>query len=157
MKTLLTLLTVVAFTVPAFAQAEKKPAKKMASEKPAEKAAETKPAEKPADEKAARALPMNSRVDEIDAAGKTFTTKRKDGVAVKHVVTDKTDIKQGDAAATFGDIKVGDTVAGSRVKKSDTEYEVVKITKFGAATAAKKKEAAEAKPAAAKPTDEKKK
>src|SRR5205085_7273322 len=150
MKTLLTLFTVVAFTVPAFAQAEKKPAKKMPAEKPAEKAPETKPAE----EKAAHALPMNSRADEIDAAGKTFTTKRKDGVAVKHVITDKTEIKQGDTAATFGDIKVGDTIAGSRLKKSETEYEVVKITKFGPA---KKKETAEAKPAAAKPADEKKK
>ena len=145
MKTLLTLLTVVAFTVPAFAQAEKKAMKKTA----AEPAAETKPAEKQADDKAGHAIAMNSRADEIDAAGKTFTTKRKDGVAVKHVVTDKTDIKQGDAAAKFGDIKTGDTVAGSQIKKSDTEYEVVKITKFGPT---KKKEAAEAKPA-----DEKKK
>ena len=152
MKTLFTLLTVVAFTVPAFAQAEKKPAKKMPAEKTADKPAETKAAEKPAEEKTAKALPMNSRADEIDAAGKTFTTKRKDGVLVKHVVTDKTDIKQGDAGATFGDIKVGDTVAGSRLKKSDTEYEVVKITKFGAA---KKKETAEANPAAAKPAGDK--
>ena len=154
MKILITLLTVVAFIVPAFAQTEKKPSKKMASEKAAEKPAETKPAEKPAEEKGARALPMNSRADEIDAAGKTFTTKRKDGVAVKHVVTDKTEIKQGDAAATFGDIKVGDTVAGSRLKKSETEYEVVKITKFGEP---KKKESAEAKAADAKPAEAKKK
>jgi hypothetical protein len=154
MKTLYTLLTVVAFSMPAFAQAEKKPAKKMPAEKAADKPAETKAAEKPAEDKAARALPMNSRADEIDAAGKTFTTKRKDGVAVKHVVTDKTEIKQGDAVATFGDIKVGDTVAGSRLKKSETEYEVVKITKFGPA---KKKEAAEAKPSETKAADEKKK
>jgi len=87
MKTLLTLLSVVALAIPAFAQAEKekKTAKKPAAEKPATEApAEPKPA---VDEKPQRALPMNSRADEIDAAGKSFTTKRKDGVAVKNVVT----------------------------------------------------------------------
>lgn len=151
MKTLLTLLSIVALAAtPAFAQAEKKPAKKAAAEKPAEKAPEAKPA---ADEKAPRALPMNSRADEIDAKAKTFTMKRKDGVAVKHMVTEKTEIKQGEAAATFDDIKAGDMVAGSRHKKSDTEYEVVKITKFGPP---KKKEAAETKPGDTKPAVEKK-
>jgi hypothetical protein len=66
-----------------------------------------------------------------DAKAKTFTMKRKDGVEVKHVVTATTEIKNGDAAAKFEDIKVGDYVNGLRLKKSETEYEVVKITKIG--------------------------
>lgn len=114
---------------------------------------------------------MNARADEIDAATKTITQVNKDGKRVANVVTDKTEIKQGDAAAKFEDIKVGDTVAGLRTKtKPDgSEYEVVKITKFGAKAApaekkpaaekkaAGKKAAAEAKPAAAeKPAADKK-
>lgn len=87
--------------------------------------------------KPARALPMHSRADAIDAAAKTFTMTRKDGVSIKHVVTATTEIKNGEAAAKFEDIKAGDYVNGLRNKKSDTEYEVVKITSFGPAPAKK--------------------
>jgi hypothetical protein len=79
----------------------------------------------------ARPLPMNSRADSIDNTNKTFTMKRKDGVEVKHVLAATAEIKNGDAPASFSDIKKGDWVSGSRFKKSETEYEVVKITKFG--------------------------
>ena len=111
----------------AFAQAKKKPAAPAEGAKPAE-AAKVTDAAKP---KADKPLPMYSRADEIDAAGKTFTQVNKDGKKSKHVVGDKTEIKNGEAAAKFEDIKVGDYVSGLRMKKSDTEYEVVKITKFG--------------------------
>ncbi len=87
----------------------------------------------------AKAIGMYSRVDSIDAAGKTFTHRNADGKVVKFVVTDRTEIKNSDKPATLGDIKVGDTVSGSRIKKSDTEYQVVKITKFGVATPKAKK------------------
>lgn len=104
-----------------------------------------------------KALPMNTKVDSIDAAAKTFThTNKPKGTeapkTVKFVVTDKTEIKNGEAAAKFADIKVGDTVSGLRLKKSDTEYEVVKITKFGIAPPKPKKPKTEgeAKPAADK-------
>ena len=78
-----------------------------------------------------KTLPMNSRADVIDVKGRFFITKRKDGVEVKNVLTETTDIKQGPAPALFEDIKTGDYVSGSRRKVSDTEYTVVKITKFG--------------------------
>ncbi len=93
-----------------------------------------------------KAMPFNARADSIDAKGNAFTMKRKDGVEVKNVLTAKTAIANGEAAAKFGDIKVGDYVSGTRLKKSDTEYEVVKITKFSA-EAPKRKAAGEAKPA----------
>ena len=88
---------------------------------------------------------MYTRVDSLDAKAKTFTMKRKDGVEVKHVVAATTEIKNGDAAAKFEDIKVGDYVSGLRNKKSDTEYEVVKITKIGPATPKKEKKEAKEK------------
>jgi hypothetical protein len=90
-----------------------------------------------------RKLPMNSRADEIDAAQKTFTHVTAAGKRVKHILTATTTIQQGESPAKFEDIKVGDTVSGSRVKVSDTEYTVVKITKFGVVAkkaAAKSKE-----------------
>ena len=129
MKKLLTLLTITAFAaLPATTlAAPKKDAAPAAT--PAPKAAAT-PAPKPA-EKPAKTMPMYSEVTAIDVAAKTFTHKNKDGKEVKFVLTDKTEIKNGDAAATLADVKVGDYVNGLRIKKSETEYEVVKISKFG--------------------------
>ena len=151
MKKFLTLLTLAAFAaLPAttFAAAKKEAAAPAATPAPATPA-------KPAAAKPAVAKPMAmyTRADTIDAAAKTFTTKRKDGVEVKNVLTDKTEIKNGEAAAKLEDIKVGDYVSGSRLKKSETEYEVVKISKFG--PKAEKKAAAPAAPAAATPAPKK--
>ena len=140
MKKLFTLATLsaVAFALPVSGFAAPKKEAADAAKAPAaevKKAAE-KPVAAAADAvKAAKPLPMHSRADVIDAAAKTFTMTRKDGVAVKHVVTATTEIKNGEAAAKFEDIKVGDFVNGLRNKKSDTEYEVVKITSFKAAPA----------------------
>ena len=131
---ILILLSALALPASTFAQAKKpEPGAPAATTKPA---GTTKPAETPAkkDEvKNAKPLPMNSRVDEIDAAAKTFTQNTRDGRKVKNVITSKTEIKQGTSSAKFEDIKVGDMVAGSRIKKAadGSEYEVIKITKFG--------------------------
>jgi hypothetical protein len=129
--------------------AEEKPAKK----KPATPAPEAakKPVETPVEAPAkvvgeAKAIPMYVRADSIDAAGKSFTMKKKDGAEVKHVLTATTTIANGEAPAKFEDIKVGEYVSGLRKKKSDTEYEVVKITKFGAAAPKKEKTEGEKKP-----------
>ena len=139
-KLIVMLTLAIAFACPtALAQTEKK------------KAAEATPA---ADKKSAadakkpdRPMPMNSRADEINAAGKSWTQVNKDGKRVKHVVTAETPILQSGTAAKFEDIKAGDTVAGLRKKVSDTEYTVVKITKFGPkpAKSADKKSAEDSK------------
>ena len=105
----------------------------------AEKKPKATPAAPPAATPAAtpapgKPIPLYAQVTTIDAAGKSFTHKNKDGKEVKFVLTDKTEIKNGSAAAKFEDIKVGDWVSGLRLKKSETEYEVLKITKFGAKT-----------------------
>ena len=125
------LIALAAFSLQgaAFAQA-----KKAAPAEPAPTTKTESKKEEKADAKATRPMPMHSRVDEIDAAGKTFTQVTRDGKRVKHVVTKDTDIKQGTSSAKFDEIKVGDMVSGSRLKKNEegTEYEIVKITKFGA-------------------------
>jgi hypothetical protein len=126
----------------AFAQAKKKDAAK-----PAEAPAAA-PAAAGAEKKADKPLPMNATATEIDAAAKTFTHVTAAGKRVKHTVTATTTIMQGEAAAKFEDIKVGDTVAGLRLKKGTDDYEVVKITKFGVKAPKKDGEkAAEKKPA----------
>ncbi len=144
MKKLLSIITITAFAaalpVASFAAEKKEKAAADTAKKPAEGA-------KPAAEKVTgegKPLPMNSRADAIDTKARTFTMNRKDGVAVKHVLTDMTEIKNGEAAAKIEDIKVGDYVSGLRKKVSETEYTVVKITKFG--PKAEKKEG-DAKPA----------
>ena len=153
MKKLLFTLTLVGALAlggqSAFAQAKKKPA-----EAPATTEAKTKPAgEKPkAEADATKPLPFHTTVDSIDAAGKSFSHKNKDGKEVKHVVTAKSELKNGDKEAKFEDIKVGDEVNGTHLKKSDTEYEVVKTTYIGAP----KPKAAKAAGDAKKPAGEKK-
>lgn len=125
MKKLLSIfaLTALVAGIPSASFAAKKaaPAATPAASAPAPSATPT----------AAKTIPMNSTVDTIDYAGKSFTHKNKDGKEVKFVLTSTTEIKQGKADAKFEDIKVGDPVDGLRVKKSDTEYEVIKITRFG--------------------------
>lgn len=144
MKKLFTLLTIsaLALGLPARGLAAKKEAK------PADAAPAPATPAPPKTADASKPIPMYAEVGTIDVAGKSFTHKNKTGKEVKFVITDKTEIKNGEAAAKFGDIKVGDWVSGSRLKKSDTEYEVVKITKFGPKT--------EKKPEAAKKPEEKK-
>lgn len=152
-KLLLTLTLGITFLASpaAFAQAKKKEPAKPA-EAPAaadDKKPEAKPAAKP-EAKAEKPFPMNAMATEIDAAAKTFTHVTKDGKRVKHTVAATTEIKNGEAAAKFEDIKVGDQVSGSRNKKNadGTEYEVVKITKFGPKAAKKEGEKPAEKPAA---------
>ena len=132
----------------AFAQAKKKPAAPAdapaAAEKP--KAAAEKPK---AAVDATKPMPMHTVVDSIDAAGKSFTHKNKDGKEVKYVTTAKTEFMNDGKAAKFEDIKVGNEVNGMRLKKSDTEYEVVKTTYIGAPKPKAEKPAGTAKPAEA--------
>jgi hypothetical protein len=152
MKKLLHIVTIgaVALSLPIGACAAEKKAKAApAAAEPA--AAPADGAKKPAAEPGApKPIPMYSRVDAIDEKAKTFTTKKKDNTEVKHVVTATTEIKNGEAAAKFEDIKVGDTVSGLRLKKSPTEYDVVKITKFGVAPPKVKKGEGEKKGEGAK-------
>ncbi len=153
---ILTLTFALACGQPLFAQAKKKAAEGApAAAAEAKPAADAKPVEKPAKPdatKAAKPMPFSSEVDKIDATGKSFTHVNVDGKKVKNTVTEKTAIKQGEADAKFEDIKVGDTVSGLRLKKNDdgTEYELVKITKFGPKPAkagkGEKKEKAEKTP-----------
>ncbi len=143
MKRILAILTLTALTaIPASIAAPKKEATAPAAT-PAAKPAE--PAKAPA--AAPKAMPMYAKVDAIDAKAKTFSHNNKDGTVVTFMVTETTEIKNGEADAKLDDIKVGDTVSGSRIKKSATEYEVVKITKFGAAVPKEKKADAPEKPA----------
>ncbi len=119
----------------AFAQAKKKAAaavteavKPADAAKPAEAAGKAVEAAKA---KTDKPMPMYVRADEVDASGMTFTQVNKDGKKAKHSVTATTEIKNGEASASLADIKVGDYVSGLRKKTGETDYEVVKITKFG--------------------------
>ncbi|MEO6786393.1 MAG: hypothetical protein ABI318_09700 [Chthoniobacteraceae bacterium] len=148
MKKLLFTLTLAAALAAgsqtAFAEAKKKPADAPA---PAPASAEKPKSDKP--------LPMHTIVDSIDASAKSFTHKNKDGKEVKFVTTAKTDFKNDGKGAKFEDIKVGNEVNGSRIKKSDTEYEVVKTTYIGTPKPKAEKPAAPA--ADTKPATEPKK
>jgi hypothetical protein len=85
----------------------------------------------PATAKVAKAMPMHTKVDTIDVATKSYTHTTQKGTKVTNTLTATSVVMQGDKPAQFSDIKVGDYVSGTHLKKSDTEYEIVKITKFG--------------------------
>jgi hypothetical protein len=138
MKRIVTLisLSAIALALPVSSIAAEKEKAVTDTKKAAEKAVtDTKAAAEKtvADIKGEKPMPMHVRADAIDAKTGTITMKRKDGVEIKNVITDKTEIKNGEAAAKLADIKAGEYVSGLRVKKSETEYEIVKITKFGPA------------------------
>ena len=147
MKKFLTILTLTAFAAaPATVLAA--PKKEAAAAAPAAeaKAAAVKAVEAKPAVPSVKPMSMSTKVDAIDAAAKTFSHNNADGKVVKFNVLATTEIKNGQAAAKFEDIKVGDTVSGSRLKKSETEYDIVKITKFGVVAAKEKKPAAPAAP-----------
>jgi len=153
-KSFVSIVTAIALGLPAIVSAAEK---KTAAEKTAEgaKKAAEKPVAATADAPAklvgeGKAIPMHVRADTIDTKAKTFTMKKKDGTEVKHVLTETTTIMNGEASAKLEDVKVGEYVSGLRKKKSDTEYEVVKITKFGPAPEKKPKAEDAAKPTEAK-------
>jgi hypothetical protein len=159
MKKLLSIITTIAFAASLSAVSVAAEKKKPATDKPAVDKPAAVPAEKPAEPAPApekvvgesKAIPLYTEVSSIETAGKSFTHKNKDGKEVKFVVTDTTEIKNAGAAAKLEDIKVGDSVSGLRKKVSETEYTVLKITKFGP----KAPPSAEAKPAEAKPAEKK--
>ena len=138
MKRIITLisLSAIALALPVSSIAAETEKAAAGAKKAAEKAAtDTKAAAEKtvADVTGEKPIPMHVRADAIDAKAGTITMKRKDGVEVKNVITDKTEIKNGEVAAKLADIKAGEYVSGLRLKKSETEYEIVKITKFGPA------------------------
>lgn len=90
-----------------------------------------KAAKAPVADEAAKPMLMHTKVDTIDATDKSFTHTTEKGTKLIHILTATSVVMQGDKAAQFSDIKVGDYVSGTHLKKSDTEYEIVKITKFG--------------------------
>ncbi len=164
MKKLLFTLTLVGALAlggtSAFAQAKKKAA--APAEAPADKSKAADTAKPTAEGDKAKAksdkpIPMYVHADEIDVAGKTFSSTHKDGTKAKHTLTATTEIMNGEKKATLADIKVGDYVSGLRKKTGEGAYEVVKITKFG--PKAEKKEGDAKKPAAegTKPAAEPKK
>ncbi len=141
MKKLYTLasITALALALPATGFAKKKPADTTTAPAatPAPAAAEAKKPAEPKADMATKHTPFYMKADSVDVSGKTFTHHKKNGVDVKFVITDKTEIKNGTADAKLSDIKVGDMVGGSGLvtkrgtDQKPTEYEVVKITKFG--------------------------
>lgn len=112
---------------PAFAAEKKKMEPAAATPAPVEKKNEMKPVEAPPAKKTG-ALPYKGVVDTVDVAGKKFTTKNKDGKVNTFTVTAATVVTKEDAPAKFEDIKVGDYVRGSRIKKGEGEWEAVKVT-----------------------------
>lgn len=90
------------------------------------KAADVKPPESPKEKKAGP-LPFQGKVDTIDADGKKFTTKNKDGKMNTFNITDKTVITKDDAPAKFADLKIGEVVRGTRIKKGEGEWDAVKV------------------------------
>jgi hypothetical protein len=127
----------------AFAQAKKKATPTPAPGDAPAAAPAAAPADKPKTD--AKPSPFHTIVDSIDAKGQSFSHKNKDGKEVKFVVTSKTELLNEGKSATFADIKVGDEVTGTRLKKSDTEYDVVKTGYIGAPKKKAEKPAADPK------------
>ncbi len=84
----------------------------------------SKPAE-PAPEKP-KAFTLTA--DEITKSG--FVSVGKDGARVTHTITKDTLVLQAGKPAKFADIKPGATVTGLRTRTTDTDYVIIRVTRF---------------------------
>lgn len=66
--------------------------------------------------------------DEISETG--FVSIGKDGARITHTLSKDTVVLQAGKPAKFADIKAGATVTGLRTRTSDTEYAIVRVTRF---------------------------
>lgn len=88
------------------------------------KAATSPAAKTPAEKKVAN-IPFRGHVVAVDKSVNTFSIGKK-SVRV-FAVTSKTKITKEDAAATFGDLAVGEKVTGSYVKTADGKLEAISV------------------------------
>lgn len=82
--------------------------------------------------KAVVAIPYRGDVAAIDAGAKTFTLKGKSKERI-FAITSTTKLLKDGSPATWEDLKVGEAVRGSAIKKTEGQYEAVSV-KFGAKT-----------------------
>jgi len=72
-------------------------------------------------------VPFHGDVTAVDATAKTFTIIGKKGNARVFTVGDSATVQNGDAAATFADIKVGAYVRGNCTKIAPGKFDVIKV------------------------------
>jgi hypothetical protein len=88
-------------------------------------------AEQPTEPNAVVDKPTAFTLPVSELAVSSFTYVAPNGARERHVVTSRTQVMQGEKAAVFGDIKLGDIVTGLRVQKPDSdEWEILKIKSF---------------------------
>ncbi len=90
--------------------------------------------------KPARPIPFYGKIGTVDKANKTFTIEGKKSTRT-FTLTDSTKMDKMGAAATWDDLKTGEYVRGSAMKKSEGQYEAMSV-KIGQ----KEKTASAAKP-----------
>lgn len=149
-RTLIT-LAVLAASMPLAFAADPAPKKESALKK-AEEAikkdaiAAKDTVESQVDKTLGKPLPYQITVDTVDAGKKLFTSKNKDGKVNTFHITDRTQITKGDGVGTVADIKMGETIRGTRYKTGEGDWEAIKVMvgpKTEAAPEAKAKKKAE--------------
>lgn len=83
--------------------------------------------------KAVMAIPYRGDISAIDAGAKTFTIKGKKSKERIFAITPTTKLLKDGNPAAWEDLKVGEAVRGSAVKKSEGQYEAMSV-KMGAKT-----------------------
>ena len=80
----------------------------------------------PAKPAAARAIPFYGKIGTVDKASKTFTIEGKKS-ARTFTTTASTKMEKVGGAATWDDLKTGESVRGSALKKAEGHYEAVTV------------------------------
>ena len=77
---------------------------------------------------AGQRLPFQGTVAAVDLRAKTFTFKTKDGTEHIHRLADYGTVEKSTGhPATIADVKVGETVRGTRTKLDENHWEVIKL------------------------------
>jgi len=92
-----------------------------------EAATAASPSPEPAPTAPARPIPFNGKIFAVDKAAKTFSTQNKEKKIRIFEINAETKIAKNNKPATFDDLKDGDEIRGSALKKGDGRFDVLSV------------------------------
>jgi len=75
----------------------------------------------------ARPIPFNGKIFSIDKVAKTFSTQNKEKKIRTFEITTETKITRNNKPANFEDLKDGEEIRGSAMKKGDGRFDVLSV------------------------------
>ena len=85
------------------------------------------PSPEPASTAPSRPIPFNGKIFAVDKVARTFSTQNKEKKTRIFEITAETKIVRNNKPATFDDLKDGEEIRGSAMKKGDGRFDVLSV------------------------------